>query len=106
MNRVDDEASGLLRLQFAPYKGQPEHVRDLRRGMKEGIQMGVVRSAPEVQDAVRRALEERRRRGNANVNVRADQEKSQDLRWRGAESVQRADGADVVDLLNSDEQFT
>lgn len=92
--RVDEEASGLLQLQFAPYKGHAEHVRELRRGMKEGIQMGVVRSSPGVQDAVRKVLE-RRRGGRTDQGAR-----------RGVqEGTPRGDGADVVDLLNSDEQF-
>ncbi|KAJ9662798.1 hypothetical protein H2198_001250 [Neophaeococcomyces mojaviensis] len=98
-SRIDEEATGLLQLRFAPYKGQPEHVRELRRGMKEGMLMGVVRSNLEVQDAVRKALDRRKERKGATGHT------STALRHRAAEGGGRADGTDVVDLLNSDEQF-
>lgn len=89
-NRIDQEAGGLLQLQFAPFKGQPAQVRDLRRGMKEGMVMGSVRSHPEVREVVRKVADRRKaavRRGNVG-------------------SAPTRDGADVVDLLNSEEQFT
>ena len=85
--RLDQEATGLLELQFSPFKGQIGHVRELRRGMKEGMVLGGVRGHPEVQDAVKRVVE---RRNNANRQRHLSQR----------------DGIDVVDLLNSDEQFT
>ncbi|KAK5075881.1 hypothetical protein LTR70_002658 [Exophiala xenobiotica] len=88
-NRIDQEAGGLLQLQFAPYKGQPAQVRELRRGMKEGMVMGSVRSHPEVREAVRRVVERRKAA----------------IRGGDGGSAARGDGADVVDLLNSDEQF-
>lgn len=81
--RLDQEAHGLLELQFAPYKGQAGHVRELRRGMKEGMVTSGVRGHPEVQEAVRRVTE----------------------RKKNARSHSAQDGGDVVDLLNSDEQF-
>ena len=78
--RVENEAGGLLQLQFAPYRGQRVPVRDLRRGMKEGMVIGSVRGHPEVQAAVKQVVDQRKNSG-------------------------KGDGADVVDLLNSDEQF-
>lgn len=80
--RLDQEAHGLLELQFAPYKGEPGHVRELRRGMKEGMVTSGVRAHPEVQEAVKRVMERKRVRSSM-LN----------------------DGGEVVDLLNSDEQF-
>ena len=62
---------------------QVGHVRELRRGMKEGMVTSGVRGHPEVQEAVRRVTERRKKVRNHNSR----------------------DGGDVVDLLNSDEQF-
>ena len=88
--RVDQEAGGLLQLQFAPYKGMPGQVRELRRGMKEAMVMGSIRGHAEVREAVKRVVD--RRKAAAPE--------------RGPREGPRPDGADVVDLLNSDEQFT
>jgi len=90
-SRIDQEASGLLALQFAPFKGSPGQVKELRRGMKEGMVMGSVRGHAEVREAVRRVVE-RRKAGAQGRGV------------GGGDGV-RGDGAEVVDLLNSDEQF-
>ncbi|KAK5945684.1 hypothetical protein PMZ80_002891 [Knufia obscura] len=87
--RIDGEAGGLLALQFAPFRGDWGRVGELRRGMKEGMVMGAVRGHGEVREAVRRVVERRREAG----------------RGRGGVKVGRGDGADVVDLLRSDEQF-
>lgn len=102
--RIDTEASTLLQTQFVPYKGDPTSVRDLRRGMKEGMVIGSVRMHPEVQGAVRRVLERRKRslQGNGSgtgigTGTSRDHTASQQI---------RPDGADVIDLLESDEQFT
>lgn len=95
--RIDVETSTLLQTQFVPYKGDPASVRDLRRGMKEGMVLGSVKMHPEVQAAVRRVNEHRKRIGNSQ-NSRAG------VSSAGEEA--RPDGADVVDLLDSDEQFT
>ena len=58
--------------------------------MKEGMVMGSIRSHPEVREAVSRLVE--RRKANWMTG--------------GVERSSRADGADVVDLLHSDERFT
>lgn len=57
--RTDGEASGLLGLGLAPFRGDPEKVEMLRRGMKEGIVMSAVRNSSEVREAVRRVMERR-----------------------------------------------
>jgi hypothetical protein len=58
--RTDAEAGGLLSLGLAPFRGDKDKVEVLRRGMKEGIVMSVVRNSPEVKEAVRRVVERRR----------------------------------------------
>lgn len=58
--RLDQEAQGLLNFGFAPFKGDVEKVIMLRKGMKDGVVQGAVRSSPEVRDAVRRVLDRRR----------------------------------------------
>ncbi|KKZ67730.1 hypothetical protein EMCG_06597 [[Emmonsia] crescens] len=55
----DAEATRLLQLGLAPFKGDKESVGKLRRGMKEGLILGSVRDAPEVKEAVRMVLERR-----------------------------------------------
>jgi hypothetical protein len=59
---TDTEASRLLDLSLSPFRGDQESVSVLRRGMKEGLVMGSVRNAPEVQEAV--AQVQRRRAGH------------------------------------------
>ncbi|PGH14566.1 hypothetical protein AJ80_05886 [Polytolypa hystricis UAMH7299] len=54
------EASRLLQLGFAPFKGDRESVATLRRGMKEGLVLGSVRDSPDVKEAVRVVREQRR----------------------------------------------
>ncbi|EEQ86754.2 hypothetical protein RJZ56_004089 [Blastomyces dermatitidis] len=51
------EATRLLQLGLAPFKGDKESVGKLRRGMKEGLVLGSVRDAPEVKEAVRVVME-------------------------------------------------
>ncbi|QGA21842.1 hypothetical protein EYB26_009553 [Talaromyces marneffei] len=58
---ADTEASRILDLSLSPFRGDQESVSLLRRGMKEGLVVGSVRSAPEVQEAV--AQVQRRRAG-------------------------------------------
>lgn len=58
---TDTEASQLLDLSLSPFRGDRESVSVLRRGMKEGLVVGSVRNAPEVQEAV--AQVQRRRAG-------------------------------------------
>lgn len=58
---TDVEATRLLQLSFAPFRGDPESVATLRRGMKEGLVLGGVRNSPEVKEAVERVLERRKR---------------------------------------------
>jgi hypothetical protein len=53
LSRITDvEASRLLELSLSPFRGDRESVTTLRRGMKEGLVVGSVRNAPEVQEAV------------------------------------------------------
>lgn len=59
--RVDAEATGLLGLGFAPFRGEKEHVDALRKGMKEGMVTGAIRSSPEVREAVGRVLARRKK---------------------------------------------
>ncbi|KAL1961867.1 hypothetical protein VTN77DRAFT_991 [Rasamsonia byssochlamydoides] len=62
LSRVaDTEANRLLQLGFAPFRGDRESVATLRRGMKEGLVLGSVRSSPEVQEAVAQVRQRRRR---------------------------------------------
>lgn len=63
--RLDQEAQGLLNFGFAPFKGDAEKITMLRKGMKDGVVQGAVRSSPEVRDAVRRVLDRRRERQNS-----------------------------------------
>lgn len=60
--RLDQETQGLLNFAFAPFKGDVGKVSMLRKGMKDGVVQGAVRSSPEVRDAVRRVLDRRRDR--------------------------------------------
>lgn len=92
--RVDAEANGLLQLQLAPYKGQPGHLSELKRGMKEGMVVGGVRNHPDVKAAVEEVKGSRRHK---QVFQRTDRQMAEE---------DGADGAEVVDLLASDEQFT
>lgn len=55
------EATGLLNLGLVPFKGDPESVAILRRGMKEGLVLGSVRGSPEVQEAVAKVLQRKTR---------------------------------------------
>ncbi|KAJ5532052.1 Heat shock protein DnaJ [Penicillium frequentans] len=54
---ADTEATRMLQLGMAPYRGDRESVSALRRGMKEGLILGGVRSSPEVQRAVAQVVE-------------------------------------------------
>ncbi|KAJ5580179.1 Heat shock protein DnaJ N-terminal [Penicillium hispanicum] len=54
---ADIEATRLHQLGLAPFRGDRESVNALRRGMKEGLILGGVRSSPEVQRAVAQVVE-------------------------------------------------
>lgn len=95
--RVDAEATSLLDLQFAPYRGQPRYVAELRKGMKDGMITGTIRQHPEIQQALRNAVQRRRAQGGGRFAERASS--------GSVGGVQPVDGGGVVDLLNSDEQF-
>lgn len=56
---VDDEATRMMQLGQAPFRGDRESVSTLRRGMKEGLILAGVRSSPEVQRAVAQVVERR-----------------------------------------------
>lgn len=57
---ADVEATRMMQLGLAPFRGDRESVSTLRRGMKEGLILGGVRSSPEVQRAVAQVLERRK----------------------------------------------
>lgn len=57
--RVDAEATGLLGLGLAPFKGAKEQVKALKKGMKEGMVTSAVRGSPEVREAVAKVLARR-----------------------------------------------
>lgn len=56
---TEREATRLHQLSLAPFRGDRASVNMLRRGMKEGLILGGVRSSPEVQRAVAQVLERR-----------------------------------------------
>lgn len=88
--RLDAEANTLLQLQLAPYNGQPEHLNELRKGMKDGMVLCGVRNHPDVKTAVVE-LQKKRRLERTAGGVQGQ--------------TAREDGADVIDLLASDKQF-
>ncbi|KAJ5128382.1 hypothetical protein N7448_002101 [Penicillium atrosanguineum] len=57
--QADFEATRMLGVGLAPFRGDRESVSALRRGMKEGLILGGVRSSPEVQRAVAQVVERR-----------------------------------------------
>lgn len=67
--RVDAEATGLLGLGFAPFKGEKEQVDALRKGMKEGMVSSAIRSSPEVREAVATVLARREKETRADPRV-------------------------------------
>lgn len=54
---TDAEATRLLQLGYAPFRGDREAVGTLRKGMKEGLVLSSVRGSREVQQAVARVIE-------------------------------------------------
>ncbi|KAJ5782127.1 Heat shock protein DnaJ N-terminal [Penicillium paradoxum] len=57
---TDLEATRMLQLGLAPFRGDRESASSLRRGMREGLILGGVRSSPEVQRAVAQVVERRK----------------------------------------------
>lgn len=62
---TDGEATQLLQLGFAPFKGDREGVATLRKGMKEGLVLSSVRASPGVQQAVAEVIQ-REKQGKAD----------------------------------------
>ncbi|KAI9043533.1 J domain-containing protein [Aspergillus affinis] len=58
---TDGEATRLLQLGFAPFRGDREGVATLRKGMKEGLVLSSVRASPGVQAAVGEVVERKMR---------------------------------------------
>ncbi|KAJ5339008.1 Heat shock protein DnaJ N-terminal [Penicillium brevicompactum] len=56
---ADNEATRIMQMGLAPFRGDRESVSTLRRGMKEGLILGGVRSSPGVQQAVAEVRERR-----------------------------------------------
>lgn len=50
---TDGEATRLLQMGYAPFQGDKEGIKALRKGMKEGLVLSSVRGSPEVQEVVR-----------------------------------------------------
>ncbi|KAJ5096310.1 Heat shock protein DnaJ N-terminal [Penicillium alfredii] len=65
---AEREATRMLHLGQAPFRGDRESVSTLRRGMKEGLILGGVRSSPEVQRAVERVLERSKTEGESRTD--------------------------------------
>jgi DnaJ domain len=61
--RVDAEATGLLGLGLAPFKGEKESVERLKNAMKEGMVTSAIRAAPEVKAAVEAVIARMDREG-------------------------------------------
>lgn len=57
---TDMEATRLLHSGFAPFKGDKASVNTLRRGMKDRLVLGSVRSTPEVKEAVNQVIQRKR----------------------------------------------
>ncbi|KAJ6015812.1 Heat shock protein DnaJ N-terminal [Penicillium herquei] len=57
---ADVEATRMMQMGLAPFRGDRESVSALRRGMKEGLILGGVRTSPEVQKAVAEVVERRK----------------------------------------------
>lgn len=57
---ADNEATRILQMGLAPFRGDRESVSTLRRGMKEGLILGGVRSSPRVQKVVEEVTERRK----------------------------------------------
>lgn len=52
---------------FAPFKGDKTSVNTLRRGMKDSLVLGSVRSSPEVKEAVKQVVQRKRSAAGAVV---------------------------------------
>lgn len=57
--RVDSEASDLLQVQMAPFRGDATDIRALRDGMRDGLINNAVRADPGVRQAIDEAFERR-----------------------------------------------
>ncbi|EKV11439.1 Membrane associated DnaJ chaperone, putative [Penicillium digitatum] len=65
---TDMEATRMLQMGLAPFRGDRASISTLRRGMKEGLILGGVRSSPEVQRAVAQVVERRKAEGDSKRN--------------------------------------
>ncbi|KAJ5201530.1 uncharacterized protein N7498_006193 [Penicillium cinerascens] len=66
--QADLEATRVLQVGLAPFRGDRESVSALRRGMKEGLILGGVRSSAEVQRAVAQVVERRKMESQRKVD--------------------------------------
>ena len=67
--RTDAEAGELLSQSLVPFKGDVEKVEALRTGMKGVMMISAFQNSPEVQEAVKRALQRRRKETQVQVDV-------------------------------------
>ncbi|EAW10909.1 J domain-containing protein [Aspergillus clavatus NRRL 1] len=65
---TDGEATRLLQLGCAPFRGDREGTATLRKGMREGLVLSSVKASPEVQQAVAQVMERRK----ADKNGKSD----------------------------------
>lgn len=58
--RLETEVSSILQLGLVPFKGEPDKIELLKRGIKENIMLSAVRNSDEVKEAVKRVVDRRR----------------------------------------------
>lgn len=63
-SKLDAEATGLLQLGLAPFRGRKEKVQSLRRGMKDGMVLSALRNSSDVREVVTKKLERQRLEAN------------------------------------------
>ncbi|PKX90313.1 J domain-containing protein [Aspergillus novofumigatus IBT 16806] len=65
---TDGEATRLLQLGLAPFRGDREGAATLRKGMKEGLVLSSVRASPEVQQAIAQVVERKKPEKNGKAD--------------------------------------
>lgn len=65
---TDGEATRLLQLGLAPFRGDREGTATLRKGMKEGLVLSSVRASPEVQQAIAQVMERKKPEKNGKAD--------------------------------------
>ena len=65
---TDAEATRLVKLGYAPFQGDGESVKMLRKGMKDGLVLSSVKQSREVQRAVAQVVERETKKKNGEVD--------------------------------------